>query len=276
MVTPFIASVLNSVSAPASTDIQSQPSAVSPISHSRVQALRTLAIATAASTMLAFAPLSAAHAQDIDYINATFSVGYNSDSGDGNSRLTVQRNGSSYEAVFAAEHVLLDIRQKASFTMKQCQVKPQSYSNSANPAFKSHVKEDIVFNWEQKQALYSNNSKEQKSFSLISSLYDPLSFFFEARCDLIAGKTRFTYPLIYKGNERKHTYVITGKQLVKTGIGDIEALVVQRERNNQNRITRFYVAPGLDYMLVKIEHRESALAQASATLQSLDYKVAHP
>lgn len=271
MVTPFTASVLNSAISPARTVAQAQPSIPS---RSYRQGLRALAIAAATMTTLAFSPLSAAQAQDIDYINATFSVGYNSSSGDGNSRLTVQRNGSAYDAVFAAEHVLMDITQKARFSMNQCQVKPESYSNSANPAFKSRVKEDIVFNWGQKQALYSNNSKEKKSFSLSKALYDPLSFFFEARCDLMAGKTRITYPLIYKGNERDHTYVVTGKQVVKTGIGDIEALVVQRERSNKNRITRFYVAPSLDYMLVKIEHRESALAQASATLQSLDYKVA--
>ena len=270
MVASFTASVLNSAHGSAKTDIQPRSSVML---RSGPQALRALAIAIATITPLAFAPLSTAQAQDINYINATFSVGYNSDSGDGNSRLTVQRNGSAYEATFAAEHVLLDITQKARFSMKQCQVKPESYSNSANPAFKSRVKEDIAFNWRQKQALYSNNNKEQKNFSLSNALYDPLSFFFEARCDLMAGKTRFTYPLIYKGNERKHTYVVTGKQVVKTGMGDIEALVVQRERSNKSRITRFYVAPSLDYMLVKIEHRESALAQASATLQSLDYKV---
>ena len=56
-------------------------------------------------------------------------------------------------------------------------------------------------------------------------------------------------------------------------MGDVEALVVQRERSNKDRITRFYVAPSWDYMLVKIEHRESALAQGSATLLSMDYKV---
>lgn len=229
--------------------------------------------ASALSALVAVLALPAAHAQDIDYINATFSVGYNSNSGNGNSRLQVQRNGSGYEATFAAEHALLDITQTARFSMNQCQVKPQAYSNNANPAFKSRVKEDIAFNWAQKQAAYSNNSKEQKNFSLSKSLYDPLSFFFEARCDLMAGKTRFTYPLIYKGNERKHTYVVTGKQMVKTGIGEVEALVVQRERSNKDRITRFYVAPSWDYMLVKIEHRESAIARASATLQSLDYKV---
>ncbi len=225
-------------------------------------------------TALAFSPLTAVQAQEIDSINATFSVGMNSDPGDSNGRLTVQRNGQQYDAKFEAEHALLDITQQARFNMQQCQVQPQSYSNNANPAFKSRVKETIAFDWGSKQASYTNNDADKnKRFNLVPALYDPLSFFFAARCDLMAGKTRFTYPLIYKGNERKHTYVVTGKQIVHTGMGDVEALVVQRERSNKDRITRFYVAPSWDYMLVKIEHRESALAQGSATLLSMDYKV---
>ena len=126
----------------------------------------------------------------------------------------MQRNGQQYDAKFEAEHALLDITQQARFNMQQCQVQPQSYSNNANPAFKSRVKETIAFDWGSKQASYTNNDADKnKRFNLVPALYDPLSFFFAARCDLMAGKTRFTYPLIYKGNERKHTYVVTGKQI---------------------------------------------------------------
>ncbi len=218
--------------------------------------------------------LPTTYAQNIDFIDATFAIGYNGDMGNSQGKLNVTRHQNTYDATFSAEHALLDITQKAHFSMKQCAVTPNSYSNDARPAIKSNVKENIRFNWAQKQANYTKNGTENKQFTLAkTTLYDPLSFFFEARCDLMAGKKRFTYPLIYKGNERQHTYAVVGQETVKTGLGDVEALIVERVRDNQSRQTRFYVAPSLDYMLVKIEHRESALAKATATLTAMNYKV---
>ncbi|MDY3331240.1 MAG: DUF3108 domain-containing protein [Pelistega sp.] len=230
----------------------------------------------ATSMALGAFSVSTAQAQNIDYIDATFAIGYNGNMGNSQGKLKVQRQQNTYDATFSAEHTLLDITQKARFSMQQCSVTPSSYSNDARPAIKSNVKENINFNWGKKQANYTKNSEENKSFSLAkSTLYDPLSFFFEARCDLMAGKKRFTYPIIYKGNERQHTYAVVGKEVVKTGLGDVEALIVERVRDSKSRQTRFFVAPSLDYMLVKIEHRESALAKASATLQSMNYKTSN-
>lgn len=218
--------------------------------------------------------LPTAYAQEIDFIDATFTIGYNGNMGNSQGKLTVTRHQNTYDATFSAKHPLLDITQKARFSMKQCAVTPGSYSNDARPAIKSNIKENIRFDWVQKQATYTKNGTDNKQFTLAqTTLYDPLSFFFEARCDLMAGKKRFTYPLIYKGNERQHTYAVVGQEIVKTGIGDVEALIVERIRDNQSRQTRFYVAPSLDYMLVKIEHRESALAKATATLTAMNYKV---
>lgn len=235
-------------------------------------ATKALALSAISATALFATPT--VQAQDIDYINASFSVGYNSQTGSGNSRLTVKRQASQqYAATFEAEHPLLDITQKANFSMKQCNVQPISYSTNANPALKSRVKESIDFNWSQKKASYSNNKDEHNSFTLNKSLLDPFSFFFKARCDLMAGKKNLSYPIIYKGKERTHKYKVIGSEKVKTGIGEVEALVVERVRGNKSRQTRFYVAPSLDYMLVKIEHRESALTKASATLTAMDYKV---
>ena len=56
-------------------------------------------------------------------------------------------------------------------------------------------------------------------------------------------------------------------------MGEFEALVVERQRRNKNRRTTFYVAPALDYLIVKIEHRESSLATVSMTLKRMDYQL---
>lgn len=100
-----------------------------------------------------------------------------------------------------------------------------------------------------------------------------MGFFFMARCDLMAGKKQFTHALIHKGNKKNHTYKVVGTEVVETGQGNVEALVVERVRDTSKRQARFYVAPSLDYLLVKIEHQEGWLLTIAATLKSMSYKL---
>ena len=67
--------------------------------------------------------------------------------------------------------------------------------------------------------------------------------------------------------------MVIGKEKVETGQGVVDALVVERQRSSKNRKTQLYVAPELDYLLVKIVHQESRLATVTATLQHMDYQV---
>lgn len=209
---------------------------------------------------------------EIDYVDAVFDVSYNSTSSSSDAHLTINNNGGNFRANFVIEHTLLDTAQSAQFSNNQCSITPQSYTSTAKAAFRSKTTESLSFNWPAKTATRHHNKDGNVSFTLDQQLYDPMSLFFKARCDLIAGKTQLSYPLIHKGKEKTHRYNVIGTEVVKTGMGKYEALVVQRQRSNPDRRTTFYVAPALDYLIVKIHHRENSLANVSMTLKSMDYK----
>lgn len=213
-----------------------------------------------------------AQAQDIDYVKANFSVEYNNKLTEGVNRLTIQRDQNQYEVDFDLDHWMLSSRQHATFNMKQCEVQPLSYVSKNKRPLKDTSTQSLAFDWENEQAKLSGDGGP-KQFDLSNRLYDPLSFFFEARCDLMAGEQRFSYPLIHKGESKTHTYKVVGTAPVQTGQGLVEALVVERERSSTTRRTRLYVAPSLDYLLVKIEHQESRLLKIVATLQDMDYQL---
>lgn len=210
---------------------------------------------------------------DIDYVDAIFNMSYNNTSSGGKARLKINNHDGNYESDFVVNHSLLDTQQKAKFTVKDCDINPQSYLSTAKPALRSNTKESLNFDWA-KQSVTRQHSKDgNKSFSLEQKQYDPMSLFFKARCDLMAGKKQLSYPVIYKGKQTTHQYHVIGTEVLKTGLGDIEALVVQRQRRNPDRQTVFYVAPSLDYLIVKIQHRESSMASISMTLNNMDYKI---
>ncbi|NLB31858.1 MAG: DUF3108 domain-containing protein [Alcaligenaceae bacterium] len=234
---------------------------------------KTNKIWTQALLIFTLALSSTASAQsEIDYVDAIFAVSYNNTSSSSNAYLKIQNNSGEYDARFSLEHTLLDTSQGAKFNLQSCHITPQSYSSTTSPALRSTTRESLNFNWTNKTAARHHSKDGDMSFNLQQHLYDPMSLFFKARCDLIAGKKNLSYPLIYKGKESKHQYNVIGTETVKTGMGEFEALVVQRQRNNPDRRTTFFVAPALDYLIVKITHRENSMTNISMTLKSMSYK----
>lgn len=217
--------------------------------------------------------LQGAQAHDIDHVDASFSVEYNGKPTQGEVHLAIQRDHDRYQVAFELDHWLLSSSQKASFKMDDCQVQPISYRSTNKRPFKGETVQTLAFDWGHKQAKYTSGD-QHKTFSLESPLYDPLSFFFEARCALEAGQTDLSYPLIYKGKKDVQRYKVVGTETVETGQGPVQALVVERQRSSKTRQTRLYVAPSLDYLLVKISHQENRLVKIVATLKSMDYQLA--
>lgn len=240
-----------------------------PVKHFIQQSL-CLPLLTLSMVMPASA---AAPYQAIDYVDAEFAVSYNQAAAGGTAKLTIRQQQHHYDVNFNIQHSLLKARQQAHFSAEGCDITPQSYSASTEAAFKGKSQEHLGFNWADKIATRQHNKDGDTSFQLTQAYYDPMSLYFKARCDLMAGKQQLSYPLIYKGKESTHRYHVVGTEKVNTGMGEFEALVVERQRRNKNRRTTFYVAPALDYLIVKIEHRESSLATVSMTLKRMDYQL---
>lgn len=250
-----------------------------PISASRIQAItaHTLrgAVACALSALLATVVWStSAAAQAIDSVDAVFSVRYNSKETEGENLLKIQRDGDQYVIDFELDHWMIASKQIAKFQSNGCQVTPESYTDSNKRPFKSAKTQQLTFNWNKEVAILEEDGKE-KQFKLqgAHSAYDPLSFFFEIRCGLMAGERHFSYPVIRKGRMRTQDFQVVDNQIVNTPLGDFKALVVERVRDNSKRKTRLYVAPELDYLLVKIEHQEGAMLNIIATLKEMEYQL---
>lgn len=212
------------------------------------------------------------NAQNIDYVDADFSVEYNNTPTEGVNRLKIARDHNQYRIDFELDHWLVSASQKATFEMDHCKVRPISYVATTKRPLKKETTETLTFDWEHKKAQYTGRG-ESNSFSLDTALYDPISFFFLARCELMAGKKQFSFPLIHKGRKKTHNYKVVGTQMVETGQGKFDALIIERERDSKKRQTRLYVAPRLDYLLVKIEHQEGRLLKVVATLKNMDYRL---
>ena len=213
----------------------------------------------------------AAAAQDIDHLSAEYRVLLNGDKTRGVNTLKIDRNQDQYEVHFSLKHWLLDVDQKASFKWKNCNATPQSFSYKTK-YLGMRNEERLVFDQNTKMVLFHGKDGDQL-VPTEGEAFDPVSFFFEARCDLMAGKTTLTYPVARDGEIKMTTFNVVGKEVINTGLGPYESLIVERDRGDSKRSTRFWVAPKLDYQLVQISHVENRQLSVTVTLDKLTYSL---
>ncbi|MGO1246034.1 MAG: DUF3108 domain-containing protein [Oceanisphaera sp.] len=212
-----------------------------------------------------------AGAKDIDHLRAQYSVLMNGDKTRGVNTLKIDRNHDQYQVRFSLAHWLLDVDQKASFRWKDCTATPESFSYKTKYLGTRH-EERLVFDNNTQMVLYQGKEGDAL-LPTAEGAFDSVSFFFEARCDLMAGKTSFTYPVVRDDEIKDVTFNVVGEEVINTGIGRFNSLIVQRDRGGSKRQTRFWVAPELDYQLVQISHKESSMLSVTVTLDTLDYSL---
>jgi hypothetical protein len=80
----------------------------------------------------------------------------------------------------------------------------------------------------------------------------------KAQCLFAEGLREFTLNAAYGDKVRSHTFVVTGEEEIETPAGTIQTLVIEKRRKKDSqRRTIFWVAPSLQYMLVKARHVEN-------------------
>ncbi|PSJ46327.1 DUF3108 domain-containing protein [Zobellella endophytica] len=210
-------------------------------------------------------------ARDIEQLRAEFSVQLNGDQTKGVNTLTIERNKDQYHVHFALSHWLLDVEQKSSFGWQDCTARPSTFNYKAK-ALGVTREERLVFDQQTDMVLYQDKDGD-KLLSAEGGAFDPVSFFFEARCDLMAGKQALNYPVIRNGEIKMTPFRVVGEEALRTGLGTLDTLILERDRGDSKRKTRFWVAPELDYLLVQISHEENRQLAVTATLSKMTYSL---
>ncbi len=113
-----------------------------------------------------------------------------------------------------------------------------------------HVRAD----WENGQAVLTGRHKG--TLPLDGHPLDLLNHQLALRCDLERGTESFSYPVIAKNLIRDYRFEVTGEARLKTEMGELDTLVVERIRDNDERRTLAWIAPSLNYVIVRLEQYE--------------------
>lgn len=217
------------------------------------------------------AGVSTAHAEkDFDYVNAEFQVYYNDKPSKAKNTLNISRENNQYQMDFKAKHMLGSMYHKTTFNWNNCESTPISSYNKVK-AIGISKKQHVSYNHTTNTAKVSGS--KDATLEIDENTNDGLSFFLEARCGLIKGETEFKYPIIKKAKLRTVKYQIVGHEKVKTALGTFDTIKIEKVRSNKKRKTILWIAPELDYMVVKLYHYENGMVSGSAVLKKLDYAI---
>lgn len=163
---------------------------------------------------------------------------------------------------------LSDSRQEDShFTINKDIITPKNYHYVRTGTGRDR-EETITFSSDKITSVYKNN---KKTVNPIQQTFDPLAYQLALRRDLIDNKKIFSYHMMRRGKETQYIFARLGTETVKTPMGRFEAIKLQRVRENSSRDTLIWVAPSLNYSVVKMTQFEDKAEQADLQINWLHF-----
>jgi len=115
--------------------------------------------------------------------------------------------------------------------------------------------DEIEFDWKEMEIL-NPVSGEPWQITMPDDVQDRMGSQLQLMFDLAHQEKTLSYPIADDGRIRHYTLRIVGRETLQTPFGRLEAVKIIRESANSRRNTTFWCAPALNYLPIRIDHRE--------------------
>ncbi len=129
---------------------------------------------------------------------------------------------------------------------------PQNYFFNQSRRSKSRI-DKIHFNGKNAIGSYKN---ERYNLPVHAGIQDRASLELVLARDIQLNKPRLNYSVVERGKIKQYNFQKLGNEQIKTSAGTFNTLKVKVIRTGNKRETVFWMAKEIDYLPVKIRHRE--------------------
>lgn len=165
-----------------------------------------------------------------------------------------KRGNGQWRLSIHADSALGSILEKSFFKISSSgKINSQEYSYQRK-IFINKSNLETLFDWSKKRAV--TTGAKTGEVTLKGDEFDNLNYQLALRCDLMAGKSTFLYPVVDRDEIDNLEFKIMGEEVLETKIGKVNTVIVKRVRNNNNRITTLWFAKDIDYVMVKLLQEE--------------------
>lgn len=172
----------------------------------------------------------------------------------------------------SSESWIMDYEEKAAFTWNKgdnCSVRPEVYQFSFE-GFKVKSNFEVAFDY-QRFIATSRSPKEKVEFEIPPKVSDALSYLLKLQCDLRAQIYEPTYLVGYEGGLDNYVFKYLGREEVKTPLGKFNTIKLERVYPSKRNKTTYWIAPELDYFMVRMKHREGKIVRAKLSLKEFNF-----
>jgi hypothetical protein len=174
-----------------------------------------------------------------------------------------------YQMELQVKSLLVSNREISTFRWDDCQPRTSLYQHRFR-GFGKRRNYDMQFSWSPPQVV-TESGDERWTYEIEQDTLDDLTLLLKARCTFATGDKEFRATSAYGKRLRKHHMQVIGVETLDTPIGNIECLVVEKKRDEDSeRKTLFWVAPSLNYLLVKAKHIENRALFGELILREYD------
>ncbi len=212
--------------------------------------------ATSALAILLFGliTVSTSMATDIKSYSAKYSANFNGMEIEADHRLEQLESGQ-FQETLKARNIFGKINERALFSISESQqIVPQEYSYERSLMGKKRI-EKQVFDWPNQELRYTKKDKTT-SLPLQSGYLDIITQKLQLRLDLQSGEETLSYPVISRGKLKQYDFQIIANEVLETAIGPLNTVLVQRIREDSQRLTKIWLATDWDYLAVRLEQVE--------------------
>jgi hypothetical protein len=166
-----------------------------------------------------------------------------------------KQSDNLWRFVFSADSMIASLNESSTFQVKDHQIIPQKYEYKSTVLGKKRTA-TLTFDWDKN--LVRNDVKDKPwNLAINPKTLDKLSIQLQVRQDLKLGKNEFDYQIADGGYIKNWRFERDQMETIKTKLGRLSAIKIIRTDNlDKGKKTSFWFVPKLDYLLVKLEHKE--------------------
>ncbi len=157
--------------------------------------------------------------------------------------------------------------EKSRFSLVNGRIQPSFYQMQRSGTGPNRHYE-LNLDWS-KQQLRVEKTQQLKQVQWNAQWLDLLSFHSQIVLDLKAGKTDFVYDVLNRhGESRNYKYKVATEEWLSLPYGKIKALRIERYGQSPDKQVYAWIAPELDYLLVRLWQSEDNVEQFDVQLKS--------
>jgi hypothetical protein len=127
---------------------------------------------------------------------------------------------------------------------------------------------NVTFDWDH-QRVTGVYEDAKVDMALQPGVQDDLSVQIALMVELLRGRTPDKFLMIDKNTVREYRYVREGEETLSTAIGQIPTIIYRSQKQNSPRVTRFWCAPSLGFVPLRVEQKRDNDVQWTMQVQSL-------